>query len=88
MKNILKYIQFTFKFLASVFYKIGAQHTYNKIFKYSMKYRFFFINYKTLKLIFTNFRYFIELASEIIAVFSLINKVIKVINYIKKNIMK
>jgi len=85
MKIILKYIQFTFKFLTSVFYKIGAQHTYNKFFKFFMKYRFFFINYKTLKLIFTNFRDFIELASAIIAVFSLFNKVI---NYIKKNIMK
>jgi hypothetical protein len=50
-----------------------------------MKFKFVSLIYKPLKYLFTNFRYFIELASEIIAVFSLFNKVI---NYIKKNIMK
>jgi hypothetical protein len=53
-----------------------------------MKHKFLSLIYKPLKYLFTNFIYLIELASEIIAVFSLFNKVIKVINYIKKNIMK
>lgn len=85
---MLKLLQYILKFIAAIFYKIAAQHTYTKLWKYFMKHKFLSLIYKPLKYLFTNFIYLIELASEIIAVFSLFNKVIKVINYIKKNIMK
>ena len=73
MKLILKLLQFTFKFLASLFSKIGAQYTYTKLWKYFMKHKWLYIIYKPLKYLFTNFIYFIKLSSAIIAIFSLFN---------------
>jgi len=73
MKLILKFIQFTFKTLASIFSKIGANYTYTKLWKYFMKYKILFIIYKPLKYLFTNFIYFIKLSSAILAIFSLFN---------------
>jgi hypothetical protein len=73
MKIILKFIQFTFKTLAAIFSKIAAKYTYTKLWKYFMKYKILFVIYKPLKYIFTNFLYFIKLASAILAIFSLFN---------------
>lgn len=70
---ILKFLQFTFKFLASFFSKIGAKYTYTKLYKYFMKYKLIYIFYKPLKYIISNFIYFIKLASAIITIFSLFN---------------
>lgn len=64
-------LQFIFKTLAAIFYKIEAQYTYTKLFKYLMKYKFIFLIYKPLKFIFYNLIYFIKLASAIIAILSL-----------------
>ena len=73
MKLILKLIQHLLKFLAAIFSKIGAQHTYTKLWKYFMKYKFLSLIYKPLKYLFTNFIYFIKLASAILAIFSIFN---------------
>jgi hypothetical protein len=73
MKILLKFLQYIFKFLASMFYKLGAQYTYTKLYKYLMKYKFISIIYKPLKFIFKNIIYFIKLSSAIIAILSLLN---------------
>jgi hypothetical protein len=73
MKIFFKFLQHLFKFLASIFSKIGAQHTYTKLWRYFRKFKILFIIYKPLKYLFTNFIYFIKLTSAIIAILSLFN---------------
>ena len=73
MKIILKLVQFLFKFLSSIFSKLGATYTYNKIFKILMKYKIISILYNPLRIIFTNIIFIFKFISAIIAVLSLFN---------------
>jgi hypothetical protein len=73
MKIFFKILQYTFKFLASIFSKLGAQYTYTKLYKYLMRYKLYSIIYKPLKFIFNNIIYLIKLSSAIIAILSLFN---------------
>jgi len=73
MKIILKILQYLLKTIAALLSKISAQHTYTKLWKYICKNKFLFVIYKPLKYLFTNFIYFIKLASAIIAILSLFN---------------
>ena len=68
-----KSLQFLFKFLATIFSKIGANHTYNKLFKYLMSYKIISLIWKPMKFVFTNIIYFIQLGGAIIAILSLFN---------------
>jgi hypothetical protein len=72
---ILKFIQFLFKFLATIFSKLGAQYTYTKLFKSLMKYKIISILYDLIK--------FIK-----IAILFYNNKVSKKYFYLKDNPIK
>ena len=93
---MIKFLQYLLKFIAAIFSKIAAQHTYTKLWKYFMKYKIFFVIYKPLKYLFTNFIYFIKLASAILAIFSLFNlsiiyydyDILNEINTLVNNIIK
>jgi hypothetical protein len=70
---MLKVLQYIFKFLASIFSKLGAKYTYNRLFKNLMKYKLISILYYPMNFILSNIIYFIKLASAIIAILSLFN---------------
>nr|UHB41844.1 hypothetical protein [Butyriboletus roseoflavus] len=101
---ILKFLQFCFKSLATIFSKLGANYTYTKLFRYLMKYKFISIIYKPLKYLFKHIILFIKLVTAIMAILSLFNVtilycnfdimneitnyIINIINYIKNLISK
>jgi hypothetical protein len=70
---ILKFFQYIFKFLASIFSKLGAQYSYTKLIRYLMRYKLISILWKPLKYVLSNLIYFIKLAGAIMAILSLFN---------------
>jgi len=73
MKIILKLVQFLFKIIATIFSKLGATYTYNKLFKRLMRYKIISILYKPLRYLFSNIIFIFKFISAIIAVLSLFN---------------